>query len=203
MRAKVRREDERDLPRGGKHFIKSQVKQHTTYNESHRKTITMDTETAILSALLSDLSISDSYEFATTNSIDHNTVVGISKSLEADAYVSLAELSTQFYVLSKEAESILERGSQEILVIRALLAAGESGLSVAELQEKVGKDACKIGMGNCLKNKWAKKEKDGRLVAAVGGEEVKDDVREMLGRLKEGGGGADVLDDKVSVFIVL
>ena len=67
-----------------------------------------------------------------------------------------------------------------------------------ELQSAVGKDVCKIGMGNCLKNKWAKKEKDGRLVAVVSGEEVKDDVREMLGRLKEGGGGADVLDDKVS-----
>lgn len=181
-----------------RHKKQWQLNRRNIENSSNRRSKTMDTETAILSALLSDLSISDSYEFATTNSIDHNTIVGISKSLEADAYVSLTELSTQFYVLSNEAESILQNGSQEMLVIQALLAAGESGLSVAELQEKVGKDTCKIGMGNCLKNKWAKKEKDGRLVAAVGGEEVKDDVREMLGRLKEGGGGADVLDDKVS-----
>ena len=81
-------------------------------------------------------------------------------------------------------------------MLTSLIASGEGGLSMAELQEKLGKDVCKIGMGNCLKNKWAKKEKDGRLVAIVG--EVKDEVKEMLGVLKEGGGAAGVLDDKVS-----
>lgn len=157
----------------------------------------MDPEAAILTAL-STTSIPDTYEFATQNSLDHNTVVGISKSLEGDAYVTLREISTQFFVLSSEAESILENGSQEVLVWNALRDAGEAGLSMQELQEKVGNDVCKIGMGNCLKNKWAKKEKDGRLIA-VGSGEVKDEVREMLGKLKEGGGGAGVLDDKVSL----
>lgn len=157
----------------------------------------MDPEALILTALSTASSIPDTYTFATTNSLDHNVVVGISKSLEGDAYITLKELSTQFYVLSKEAERILENGSQEILVLRALMES-EGGLSMPELQEKVGKDICKIGMGNCLKNKWAKKEKDGKLVA-VGGD-VKDEVREMLSVLKEGGGGAGVLDDKVSSF---
>jgi phenylalanyl-tRNA synthetase alpha chain len=157
----------------------------------------MDPEAAILTAL-STTSIPDTYEFATQNSLDHNTVVGISKSLEGDAYVTLREISTRFFVLSSEAESILENGSQEVLVWNALRDAGEAGLSMQELQEKVGNDVCKIGMGNCLKNKWAKKEKDGRLIA-VGSGEVKDEVREMLGKLKEGGGGAGVLDDKVSL----
>jgi phenylalanyl-tRNA synthetase alpha chain len=157
----------------------------------------MDPEAAILTAL-STTSIPDTYEFATQNSLDHNTVVGISKSLEGDAYVTLREISTQFFVLSSEAESILENGSQEVLVWNALRDAGEAGLSMQELQEKVGNDVCKIGMGNCLKNKWAKKEKDGRLIA-VGSGEVKDEVREMLGKLKEDGGGAGVLDDKVSL----
>lgn len=66
---------------------------------------------------------------------------------------------------------------------------------MTDLQNGVGKDVCKIGMGNCLKNKWARKEKDGRLVAQVEG--VEDEVKVLLGKLKEGGGGADVLDDKV------
>ena len=122
-------------------------------------------------------------------------MVGISKSLEGDAYVSLRELSTQFFVLSKEAEQIVQHGSQEILVLAALVACGEGGMSMPELQEKVGKDVCKIGMGNCLKNKWARKEKDGRLVAVAEG--VKDEVRDMLGKLKEGAGAAGVLEDKV------
>ena len=127
--------------------------------------------------------------------------MGLSKSLEGDAYVTLSEISTQFYVLSPEAESIVQQGSQEVAVFNSLLASGDNGLSMAELQDKLGKDVCKIGMGNCLKNKWARKEKtDGRLVAIVA--EVKDEVREMLGVLKEGGGAAGVLDDKVSSLML-
>lgn len=79
---------------------------------------------------------------------------------------------------------------------------GDEGLSLAELQEVVGKDVCKIGMGNCLKNKWAVKGKDGRLVASdnAGGGEREDEVRELLVKLKEGAGGTAVLDDKVSTI---
>jgi phenylalanyl-tRNA synthetase alpha chain len=158
----------------------------------------MDAEALILTTLSTATSIPDTFAFATTHSLDHNTIVGISKSLEGDAYISLSELSSQFYTLSEEAESIVENGSQEILVLKALMEAGENGLSMVELQEKVGKDVCKIGMGNCLKNKWANKGKDGKLVAVAGGEEREDEVRALLARLKQGDGGAAVLDDKVS-----
>jgi phenylalanyl-tRNA synthetase alpha chain len=157
----------------------------------------MDAETAILTALSTspDASIPDTLVFAEAHSLSHNTIVGTSKSLSTDAYISLSELSSQFYTLTSEAESILANGSQECIVIAALIAAGEDGLSMTDLQNGVGKDVCKIGMGNCLKNKWARKEKDGRLVAQVEG--VEDEVKVLLGKLKEGGGGADVLDDKV------
>lgn len=82
-----------------------------------------------------------------------------------------------------------------MIVLNALIAAGEEGMNMQELEEKVGKSICKIGMGNCLKNKWAKKEKDGRLVAVVA--EMEDEVRGMLGKLKEGEGEVGALDDKV------
>lgn len=158
-----------------------------------------DPESSILGALSAspDSSIPDTWAFSTSHNLDHNVVVGVSKSLEGDAYVSLRELSAQFYVLSSEAEDILTNGSQEIRVLTALVGSGEGGMAMADLENVVGKDVCKIGMGNCLKNKWAKKEKDGTLVAVVG--EMHDDVRDMLGRLKEGSGDAAVLDDKVSL----
>mmetsp|Transcript_44777 Transcript_44777/g.93951 ORF Transcript_44777/g.93951 Transcript_44777/m.93951 type:complete len:511 (+) Transcript_44777:66-1598(+) len=159
-----------------------------------------DVESAILSALSSgaDATIPDSFAFATTSKIDHNSIVGTCKSLQADAYVSVAEHSTQFYTLGKEAANIVQDGSQEIRVLNALIAAGEAGLAMPELQSAVGKDVCKIGMGNCLKNKWAKKDKaSGKLTAAVS-EAPKDEVKEQLTTLKDApeGENTKVLDDK-------
>ena len=158
-----------------------------------------DPESAILTHLSTspETTIPDSSVFSSTHNLDHNQVVGVSKSLEADAYVKLTELTTSFFTLSKEAESIVSDGSQEMLVLTALLGAGEAGMAMPELQSAVGKDVCKIGMGNCLKNKWAKKEKDGKLVAVVTLEGVSDEVREQLKSLNEGGGDPKALDDKV------
>ena len=160
----------------------------------------MDPAEAILGALASeaDASIADSFAFAGSNGLDHNAVVGASKSLQGDAYVALSELSTQFYVLGKEAEDIVKNGSQEIRVLRALIEAGDEGLSIPELQDKVGKDVSKIGMGNCMKLKWAKKDKaSGKLVAAAGSD-TQDGVKEQLSALQNApeGDNANVLDDK-------
>ena len=120
-----------------------------------------DPESAILSALSSEegSTIADTYAFAASHNFDHNQVVGVSKSLEGDAYVTLKELSTQFFVLQKEASDISTNGSQEVRVLNALVKAGDAGLSIPALQQEVGKDISKIGMGNCLKNKWATKDK--------------------------------------------
>ena len=59
----------------------------------------------------------------------------------------------------------------------------------------LGKDISKIGMGNCLKNKWAKKDKaSGNLIAIVS--EAKDEVREQLDALQAANGDPKALDDK-------
>jgi len=158
-----------------------------------------DPEAAILAALSSG-DIDDSFAFARCQNLDHNKVVGASKSLEGDAYVTLSELSTKFYVLGKEAGDIVQNGSQEIRVLKALVVAGDEGLSIPELQGKVGKDVSKIGMGNCLKNKWAKKDKaSGKLVAIVG-DNVQDKVKEQLMNLKNASEetNSTMLDDKVA-----
>eukprot|EP00584_Thalassiosira_punctigera_P014733 CAMPEP_0172551472 /NCGR_PEP_ID=MMETSP1067-20121228/39799_1 /TAXON_ID=265564 ORGANISM="Thalassiosira punctigera, Strain Tpunct2005C2" /NCGR_SAMPLE_ID=MMETSP1067 /ASSEMBLY_ACC=CAM_ASM_000444 /LENGTH=512 /DNA_ID=CAMNT_0013339267 /DNA_START=14 /DNA_END=1552 /DNA_ORIENTATION=+ len=157
-----------------------------------------DVEATILLALSggADAVVPDSFAFATTSNLDHNSIVGTCKSLQADAYVALSEHSTQFFVLGKEAESIIQNGSQEIRVLNALIAAGEEGLGMPELQSVVGKDVCKIGMGNCLKNKWAKKDKpSGKLIALIA-DGSKDEVKEHLIALKEApeGGNIKILD---------
>ena len=164
-----------------------------------------DPESVILSALSPTPSnpsptITDTYAFSIAHNLDHNQVVGVSKSLEVDAYVALQELSTSFYVLNEEAKEIVDNGSQEVRVLKALIAAAGGGMAMPDLQAAVGKDICKIGMGNCLKNKWAKKEKDGKLVAVVTLEDVKDETREHLQRVSEQGGDEMALDVKVRLL---
>lgn len=173
-------------------------------------------ESSILAALSGghDSIIPDTFAFSASSHVDHNSIVGSCKSLATDAYVSLTELSTQFYVLSGEAEDIVEHGSQEVRVLNALLLAssaaaaagaggGGDGLGNDELCDAVvgGSAVVKIGTGNCLKNKWARKDRaSGKLVASVdAGVVIADEVRDQLSKLKksssemeeEGGGGND------------
>lgn len=82
-----------------------------------------------------------------------------------------------------------------MIVLAALVEAGEAGLSMPDLQAKVGKSVFKIGMGNCMKNKWAKKDK-ASLVALKTMEEVTDTTRATLKTLQEADGDASSVDDK-------
>ena len=152
-------------------------------------------EESILSFLSSspEATITDTYPWATSNNLDHNSVVGAVKSLSGDGYVSSAELTTSFYTLSKEALEVVSNGSQEIIVLQALVEAGESGMSMPDLQSKVGKAVCKIGMGNCMKNKWAKKD-GSNLVALKTMDDVSDTTQTQLKALQEAQGDASSVD---------
>mmetsp|Transcript_1825 Transcript_1825/g.2556 ORF Transcript_1825/g.2556 Transcript_1825/m.2556 type:complete len:507 (-) Transcript_1825:137-1657(-) len=155
-----------------------------------------EAETAILTHLSSspEATIEDTFPWSEEIKIDHKAIVGAVKSLLVEEYVAASDLSTSFFTLSKEGEGILANGSQEVLVLKALIEAGK--LSIKDLQEKVGKDVSKIGVGNCMKNKWAKKD-GGDLVPIKTMEEVTDDIQAALKTLSDAGGVTDGIDDKV------
>jgi phenylalanyl-tRNA synthetase alpha chain len=152
-------------------------------------------ESAILTHLSSssEACIEDSWPWSQEKSLDHLNVVGAIKSLWAEDYIGAEDLAATFYSLEKEGQGILDNGSQEILVIKALVETGK--LSVADLQNKVGKDVAKIGMGNCMKNKWIKKD-GADLVPLKTMDEVKDEVQESLIALKTAEFAPNALDDK-------
>jgi phenylalanyl-tRNA synthetase alpha chain len=150
-------------------------------------------------AVSDDASIKDTFYWAEEQGIDHNVVVGAVKSLLVDAYVSSEDLSSSFFVLTKEGEGIVSDGSQEIRVLVALNdgdAAGE-GLTMPQLQEKVGKNICKIGLGNCMKNKWAKKQGD-KVIALKSMDGMLDDTQADLQRIAKSGGKLDSVEDKAA-----
>ena len=156
-----------------------------------------EVETAILAHLAAspEACIEDTLPWSEDSKLNHKAVVGAVKSLAGDAYVSASDLTHSFYNLSKEANDIVANGSQEMLVLRALSEAGEVGLSIPDLQTKVGKSVSKIGMGNCMKNKWAKKDKgSGNLVAAVDTADVADEAQVSLKALVDANGDGDKVD---------
>ena len=55
--------------------------------------------------------IANSYDFATSLQVDHQAVVGVIKSLEADFLIRTEQLSQQFWSLTEEALGVLEKGS--------------------------------------------------------------------------------------------
>jgi phenylalanyl-tRNA synthetase alpha chain len=155
-------------------------------------------EEAILGYLAKadDAAIEDTFTWSNeTAKLDHAAVVGALKSLEADAFVVLEPLSTSFFALSKEGEEVVANGSQEMIVLKALEGAG--AMSIPDLQGAVGAEVAKIGMGNCMKSKWIKKEKDGNLVPIVKSEEVVDEVQAQLKTLAAANFAENSVDKKV------
>jgi len=152
-------------------------------------------EAAILTFLASspEATIPDTFPWSESNKLDHATVVGAIKSLLAEQYLAVENLETKFFTLTKEGESILIDGSQEAIVLKALNAEGK--LSMADLQAKVGKNVAKIGMGNCMKAKWVKKD-GADLVPLKKDDEVEDTVQKVLQALKEADFSPDALSDK-------
>lgn len=169
---------------------------HTFASCLTRITMTEACEAAILTHLASspDAAIADTFPWSESESLDHLKVIGAIKSLLAEELITAEDITTTFYSLEAEADSILANGSQEIIVLKALSEVDK--LSVADLQDKVGKDVAKIGMGNCMKNKWIAKD-GGDLVTIKTMDEVSDETQQALQKLKDGGFTETALDDKV------
>jgi phenylalanyl-tRNA synthetase alpha chain len=152
----------------------------------------MSEEQAILTYLSSNETIDDTSPWSTEQNLDHKKVVGTIKSLMVDGYVASTDLSLSYYTLTEQGTEVVQNGSQDYLVFIAVQQAGK--LSLADLATKVGADVSKIGMANCMKNRWIKKD-GGDLVPLF--ESVEDVVRGQLQRLGDANGNPDTIDDKV------
>lgn len=170
-------------------------------------------ENAILTHLSKsdDTIIDDTYEWSLDNSAvignsDHVIVVGAVKSLLTEGYVRTEDISTSFYTLSEEAETIQQNGSQEMIVLQTIYN-HNSDHTVASLPELntliANPDITKIGVGNCLKQKWITKQKDGSLMAVQSpATDVTDIVQQQLQTLQNGNYTEASIDKAVSVLLL-
>ena len=176
--------------------------QSTKTNSTSTKsssTSTMSAE-AIESLLLQALSSSDSasiedtYPWATEQNMDHLKVIGVIKSLSADGYVVTTDLSKAFWELTDQGLQVLQGGSQEYQVLKAIIEKGGT-LPMGDLASTVGKDIAKVGMANCMKEKWIKKD-GANLVNVKTLEQVTDQVVADLQTIQAQQGATDALPDK-------
>ena len=112
-------------------------------------------EAALLQAL-AEGDIADSLLFAKAQGVSHDDAfVGVLKSLATDAYVELATISRNFFVLTDEALRVVESGSPEVRLARAVLAAGAAGATVPSLMTTLGDPkSYKAGFSQCMKQRW-------------------------------------------------
>lgn len=141
-----------------------------------------------------DAAIEDTFPWSKSSNFDHESVVGAVKSLLSEEYVETEDLSSDFCTLTDEGKSILENGSHEVLVFKAIAEAGT--LTQADLEAKVGKKVAGFGMGKCMKEKWIKKD-GGGLVPLKNADEVVDQVQEALKALADKGFSPDALSAEV------
>ncbi|GMI58450.1 hypothetical protein ScalyP_jg1688 [Parmales sp. scaly parma] len=126
----------------------------------------MNIESLLLSTL-SNQDIPSSFAFAKgLNNVSHQEVIGVMNALAGDQFVSSSPMKARSYVLTTEGVIVCANGSQEAVCFAFVKAKGEAGCSREELEAGVGKDVCKVGMGNCMKQKWIKKAGD-TMVATV------------------------------------
>jgi len=155
-----------------------------------------DIESKILHAVNANNEIADSSQFASQLSQDHQSIVGVLNSLVMENIIKTVVLEKKEYLLTKEADAILEKGSPEFQVYSKLPADGTS-MNKNDLEKALGVEVVKVGMNECMKSKWIKaekpkeeaappaagekkKEKDVFLARAADSASVKDSVAEQL-----------------------
>lgn len=139
-----------------------------------------DYEKAILEALASADAV-ESDVLADTLKVDHQEIVGASKSLQDEGYILSEMLSKPVWKLTQEANDIIAHGSPEAALFKLL--ANKLGVSQTEVQAALGKAGAAVAMANGMKAKIFKLDKrDGETYITRSAETFEDSTREVLAK---------------------
>ncbi|CEL92423.1 unnamed protein product [Vitrella brassicaformis CCMP3155] len=158
-----------------------------------------DLRSVVLDHLEQRGSIDDSVQLASEQqACDHNKLVGALKSLQALEMVETEAFEKKSWVLTEEAESYVAKGTPEKQVFDHVKAAGDEGVTQADLQAAL-RDVAKVGFAKAMQNKWVVLNKETKRATANVGD-IEDEGKEQLQLVARwGGNAADLaahLDDK-------
>ena len=152
-------------------------------------------EDLILHSLDKHETIPNSIDFLSQHSLPlstHTVLISTLQSLQSHALISLTSTDHTDYILTAEGEDSEARGTPEGRLIEALR---DGGKGLKELEGVLGKDVLVIAQGHGMKGKWLQLDKEKAELKLKEGVEVRDEVRELLTRVKEGQSNA--IDSKV------
>ena len=111
----------------------------------------------VLGCLATDSSSSlDTWTWANERGLEHQSVVGVVKSLEAEQYVASVAVSLDFWQLLPEAIGYVQHGSPEAQLFRAI---PDDGIDERGLEGLFAPEFVAIAKGKCMQKKWIKKDK--------------------------------------------
>eukprot|EP01125_Pyxidicula_operculata_P006331 TRINITY_DN219_c0_g1_i1.p1 TRINITY_DN219_c0_g1~~TRINITY_DN219_c0_g1_i1.p1 ORF type:complete len:509 (-),score=125.57 TRINITY_DN219_c0_g1_i1:120-1646(-) len=138
-------------------------------------------------AIIENGSIENTRTWAESNNYDHDTVVGVIKSLNANEIACLENVEKIELRLSDEARGVVNNGSLEVILWESIPVDGKVNkkdlLSAFQGNEKT----LSIALGQAMKLKWVTVEKQGEDQFLSRKEKVvKDELRSQLKLLTEG-----------------
>lgn len=116
-----------------------------------------DIREAVVALLDKDRSFEDSVALAQANGWDHDKLVGVLKSLEAQEQVTNAATKRDGWKLTAEGAKYSLAGSPEVQVYNAVKKLGSA--TNATLAAELGDDVAKAGVSAAMKSKWISVEK--------------------------------------------
>ena len=143
-------------------------------------------EDLILHSLDKHDTIPNSLDFLTQHDLPlstHPVLISTLQSLQSHSLVSLASTDHTDYVLTAEGEDSEAKGTPEGRLMDALR---EGGKGLKELEGALTKEVLTIGQAQGMKGKWLQLDKEKGELRLKDGAEVKDEVRELLGRVQVG-----------------
>lgn len=133
----------------------------------------------VVALLVSAGEVSDSSALASERGWDHDRLVGVIKSLEAEGQVTSTPMKREGWKLTSEGEECLRSGSPEVQVFEFVKSRGS--VTNDEIETALGTVA-KVGVGAAMKSRWITMDKATKSVA-VSVDSVVDEVRQDLGTL--------------------
>ena len=108
--------------------------------------------------------------------LDFVTIKSALDRLGSRELIEYQQIDREQWILTPEAEGIVDNGSHEARVFQAVKSAPD-GLKITDLHKEVGAEAAKVGQGTAFKLKWIKKDGD---ILKTNTDSIQDVVREQL-----------------------
>lgn len=141
----------------------------------------MTDKKALEDAVLKHLSKQDIQDTLKFPGADHDTLVGVLKSLQVANMVDLKAIANKELLLTAEGTAAVANGAPEAIVFSAMPA---SGADMKEMMAKVG-DVAKVGWSQCMRKRWIKLDKvTKKATRAV--DSISDEVKELLQDVEKG-----------------